>query len=154
MPILCFPDGTAVSVVSANPTRTRLSTISAEKPSAISSASVAPIQPTLVNISSARRHWGLRGISGLTQAAHGTIQRVRTQQPRCSPTRHQMQKAVRGSRGLAVYFCHPFERPASMAAKLGMTTSPDEIQAVLRAEIHAALMDLASTSIEVGPPHH
>jgi len=61
----------AVSVVSANPTRTRLSTISPEKPCAVISALVAPTG--LANISSARRHWGLRDISRLAQAARGNL---------------------------------------------------------------------------------
>ena len=70
IPTLWFLDR-AVSVVSANPTRTRLSTISPEKPCAVISALVAPTR--LANISSARRHWGLRDISRLTQAARGNL---------------------------------------------------------------------------------
>jgi hypothetical protein len=66
VPTIWFLDR-AASVVSANPTRTRLSIISPEKPCAVISALVAPTR--LDNISSARRHWGLRNISRLTQAA-------------------------------------------------------------------------------------
>ena len=55
----------------ASPTRTRLFSISAENPLTISAVSALPLSPASASISSARRHWGLRGISGFPQAPLG-----------------------------------------------------------------------------------
>src|SRR5262252_877722 len=53
-------------VTTANPVRTRLVSISGEKPCAISTASVLPISPASDSIRSARRHSGLNGILSIT----------------------------------------------------------------------------------------